>query len=156
MPGCPAPPASPGYSQAGGRFQDGDEIIAVFDISGFGVNHYGNSYLELALHFVKGEIKEVIEEGEKKNKFVPFGEVYKYRFRPIEENGPRFQGSANIKIEELGTKLKLLPGLYRVELNVRDAITNQEGDVGYSQPILIINASAVEDLIRNLSIRRKD
>lgn len=132
------------YPAASGEvFKNKDELIAIFTVSGFRKNHYGNSYVETGLRFVKGEI----EQGD----FVESNEIYEYRFLPVERSGSRFQSVAKIKMEDFNRKFKLSPGLFlfRVRLIIIDAIANLPYVLEYSRSIRIFCYS-----INNLNLRR--
>lgn len=132
----------------GEYFQDDDQLIVVFDIFGFRKNHYGNSYLDVYLEFIKGKIEQ--------GKFIPIGEAYRYRFPPIEKNGHQFQSSMKIKVRKLGKDLKLFPGLYKIKLTIRDAIAGHSGSIEYFSLIMILSSGVLEDINRNNLIRGKN
>lgn len=110
-------------------FHDDEALIVIFSIMGFSKNNYGNPRLELELVFEKGSV----EQGE----FVPTGEVYSYRYLPLEDSASYFGGTINVKIKDINKKLKMSSGLYRVKLAIKDKVANEEGSKTYSYLIII-------------------
>jgi len=113
-------------------FRDDDTLIAIFKITGFKRNNYGNPRIELELVFEKGDV----EQGE----FVPTGEVYSCRYLPIEDSASCVEGTMNLNIRDITKKLKMSSGLYRVKLDIKDKVANEEGSKTHPYPIMILTS----------------
>lgn len=123
---------------SGEVFRGSDELVAVFNVSGFRKNHYGNPCVEISLGFVKGKIEQ--------GAFVASGGAYDYYLPLVEKDGSWFRMAVPIKIKDFNKKFKLPAGLhsFRVRLLVRDVIANEQLELEYSRTIRIYGTNILK------------
>ncbi len=133
------------------NFKDDDDLIAIFNTTGFKKNNYGNSHVEFILSFAEGEI-------DAKGEFVPTGRVSSMLISRLEEDGFHYLGIRKIRVGDLVEILRLDSGVYKVGLLIRDKIAGKEGEGTreFGCPIRIISAIADARESINNSIRRED
>lgn len=133
------------------NFKDDDDLMAIFNTTGFKKNNYGNPYVEFILSFVEGEI-------DAKGEFVSTGRVSSILISRLEEDGFHYVGIRKIRVGDLVEILRLDSGVYKVGLLIRDKIAGKkgEGTREFVHPIRIISAIADARENMNNSIRKKD